>query len=214
MSARDLACAALLVQPFAIYLTILRLVAPPTDANWSLADPFLRVLPASILPALGALVAAAWLRLARPSRAELRAGATRAAAGAAIGACLVLALRALAGPTLPPFIPPEESAGPGRFLSLAAGYGEELEFRLLLLPILYQLLAWRMRPRVAIALGVVVCAAAFTLAHAAAPTSWMLTRFLVPGGLFAAACFLVGPSFVVSAHCAAHVLLPILFAPS
>ncbi|HEY3357745.1 MAG TPA: CPBP family glutamic-type intramembrane protease [Polyangia bacterium] len=208
-----MACAALWAQAFALYLIALRFLAPPTAANWAQADPVLRLMPAALVPTLGIAVAAAWLWKARPSRLELRRSAWRALLGAAVALTVAVGLRASAGPHLPAFIPAEESAGPGLVLSMTAGYAEEVALRLLLLPILYGLLARRVSRPIAATVAVVATGAVFVLLHGPAPAAWMVTRFVFPGCILSAACFAVGPSFVVSAHCAAHLALPVLFAP-
>jgi hypothetical protein len=209
---RCFACAALLMQPFALYLIVLRWLAPPTAANWAHADPFLRLLPARIAPALGIAVAAAWLWRAPPERALLGRAAGRALLGAALALLAVGGLRLFAGAHLPSFVPAEESAGPGLLLSMSAGFNEEQAFRLLLLPALLALLSRGMSRRAATVLAVVATGAAFALAHGPAPATWMATRFLIPGCLFSAVCLWLGPGFAVSAHLSAHLLLPLLFA--
>jgi membrane protease YdiL (CAAX protease family) len=189
-------------------LIVVRFVAPPTEANLQAADPFLRLLPAWLVAPMAIAIAAAWLKRARPSREELGRAARRGLAGAAVGLAAVAALRAIAGPRLPSFIPAEESAAPGLWLSMAAGFGEELELRLLLLPIVYRLLS---RSRFATPLAIVITGAAFALLHGAAPLRFVATRFLLPGCAFSAAALALGPSFVVIAHCTAHLVLPLLF---
>jgi hypothetical protein len=211
VSGVEFACAALWAQPFVAWLLVLFVIDPPSEAQLAAADPFLRVLPSVIVPWLAIAVAAAWAWRVRPSRAALARASMRALAGIAVALAAVALLRAIAGPRLPSFVPAEESAAPGRLLSLAAGLGEEVEFRLLLLPVVYFLLARRGSRAVAGVVAVLASAIAFTALHGAAPLSWMVTRFVIPGCLMSAAALLIGPSFVVAAHCSAHLLLPVLF---
>ena len=44
-----------------------------------------------------------------------------------------------------------------------------------------------------------------------APLAHFATRLLLPGALMSVAFLAVEPSFIVTAHCTAHVLIPFLF---
>ncbi len=216
---RQIAAAAILAQIFTVYVLVLRAAAPPTDAAWAHADPILTIAPRSLslwlVPVLGALAAAVWWRLAQPRAREMRRGLRDALLGALAAAAAVGLLRLLAGPDLPSFIPREESSGPGYLLSMSAGYGEELLFRLALLPLLYVLLARRLTRPAAIMLAAVLTGLGFAWLHQAGPggfdAQFFATRFLVPGVAMSVAFLAISPAFLVTAHCAAHLLIPALF---
>lgn len=216
---RQIAAAAILAQIFTVYVLVLRAAAPPTDAEWARADPILAIAPRALslwlVPALGVLAAGVWWRLAEPRVREMRRGLRDAAIGALVAAAAVGLLRLVAGPHIPSFIPSEESAGPGYLLSMSAGYGEELLFRLALLPLLYLLLARRLTRPAAIGLAAVLTGLGFALLHQAGPgafdAQFFATRFLVPGLAMSVAFFAISPAFLVTAHCAAHLLIPALF---
>jgi hypothetical protein len=215
----QIATAALIAQPFTFTLALLRLILPPSPANWSRADPILLILPRQptllLVPLAGVLAAAIWTMRVRPTAIEVRRGLLHAAFGAVVAIAIVIALRILAGPHLPSFIPAEESAGPGLLLGLTAGYAEEVIFRLILLPLAFFALARRTSSSVAIGASVVITGLGFALLHQAGPgpssPAWFATRFLIPGCAMSAACFAVSPSFIVGAHCTAHLLIPNFF---
>jgi len=201
------AAAAALTLPF---VAALALLPSPTTAEWAHADPLLALWPRALTPWLvcvaGAATAAAWLLATRPSRAAWRRALVHGALGVVVAAAIALGARAVLGPHLPAFIPPEESARPGLLLNLTAGSAEEIAFRLWLLPL--ALLALRNRALACVAVGL-----AFAASHLGGGWSapWFVTRALVPGFAFSVAALAVGPSFVVCAHCAAHLLIPTLF---
>ena len=218
---RDFAAAAFVLLPFLAYLVALAALAPPTALEWSRADPILLYLPRPlVVPAVslaGAIVAVGWARSARLSPTDLSRALRQAVVGFAVALLVCGALRLVFGPSLPSFIPAEESAGPGRVLNMTAGTAEEILFRLALLSLSFLALQrWASRT-VALALACVVTGLAFALFHELAPApstvAWFVTRALVPGVAMSLVYLLVGPSFLVAAHCAAHVLIPILFAP-
>jgi hypothetical protein len=201
----DFAAAAVLAQPFGAYLILMRLWAPPNAEQWRHADPILRFLPLWLIVALGVVTCAAWLRFARP---RFGRSLGHAILGVLVAAAIAGALRGVYGPRLPTFVPPEESAAPGFLLNMSAGYAEEVIFRLALLPAL--LITLR---RIPLGTLVAVCLTglAFALAHGITLDAHFATRFLIPGCMFSLAAMLVGPAFVVTAHCVAHVLIPLLF---
>jgi hypothetical protein len=197
----DFAAAAVIAQPFTAYLIVMRFLRPPTADEWSHADPFLRFFPLWLIPALGVVSAVVWIRLAKPA---IRRGLKHAVFGVLVAAALCGLLRAIYGPHLPHFIPPEESAAPGLLLNMSAGYAEEIIFRIALLP---ALLIYAKR----IPIAILVTGLAFALAHSVHLDVHFATRFLIPGCAFSLAALLVSPSFLVTAHCTAHVLIPLLF---
>lgn len=219
LRARDVVVAAWLVQPFTLYLFVMRWLAPATAANWRRADPILGFLPHDVVlwlvPVLGVVAVAVWTSRARPARAELGRALRDGALGAVVAVLIAVTLRLVWGSTLPTFIPSEESAGPGALLSMTAGYGEEIVFRLALLPSLYLLLRRRASPNVSVALAVLATGLAFAVAHqlgpGASPPAYFATRFLFPGCVMSVVFLRVSPTFLVVAHCTAHLLMPLLF---
>ena len=199
-----MAVAALALAPFTLYLVALHALAPPTEAEWAAVDPILRLLPRGPslwLPvAAGALAAVAWVRAAPPSREALLAGGRDALM--------------VAGPRIPSFVPPEESAAPGFLLSMTAGYAEEVVCRLGVLPLVYFGLRGRLGRRVAGPVAIVATGLTFSAWHAVGePTfspTFFVTRLVIPGAAMSVA-WLASPSFITSAHCSAHLLLPALF---
>ncbi len=219
LEARDVAAAAATSLPFAAYLVVAGVHSPPTEGAWRRADPILKLLPrgAAIgLVVVAALVAiASWTVRARPGRRELVRAAGEGVAGAVAAVVVLVALRAMHGPSMPRFVPAEESAAPGVALNMAAGLGEEVVFRLGILSALFFALASKLRRATAAVLAAVVTGVAFAVAHALGPdpssAAWFVTRFAVPGFAMSLAYLGLGPSFIVVAHCTAHLLIPRLF---
>jgi len=126
-------------------------------------------------------------------------------------------MRLAFGPTLPSFVPPEESARPGFTQGLAAGLFEEVLFRLMILPLSYRALLRRLSPRHAAPIAILVTSLAFAISHELGPgaaqfrVDHFITRFAFPGALMSAAYFVPGPAFIIAAHSTAHLLIPILF---
>jgi Type II CAAX prenyl endopeptidase Rce1-like len=214
----DIAAAAVVGVPFAFYTLFMLAVQPPTAAAWTAADPILHLGPAPffawLLPLSGLAAALAWWCAARPSVAVLWSALLEGVFGALAAAVLVLALGLAHGPTLPSFVPPEESAAPGFGLSMAAGYGEEVVCRLALGPLLFFWL--RQRTRWAGAVSVVATAFFFAIWHAAGEdafsATYFTTRFILPGCIMGGV-WLASPSMIVAGHSAAHLLVPWLFVP-
>jgi hypothetical protein len=155
--------------------------------------------------------------IARPSPAALMRSIRLTGAGAAVALAVALALRALVGAHLPAFVPPEESAAPGLSAGLAAGLIEEVLIRLAVLPVALALARRVLDPLAAGAVAVLIAAAVFVLLHQVGPGAapfmpvYAATRFLFPGALMSVAALYPGPAFVCTAHCAAHLLIPLLF---
>jgi len=215
---RTVSVAALGALPFALLCTLLLALAPPGNAQLQAADPLIHLLPALARPftLLGATaaVAALWYRGATPTRDDLRTGLRQAAIATALIAIGLPILRLVVGPELPSFVPSEESARPGMPLGLAAGLSEELVFRLALLPALMALLGATLPARLAAAFLVGL---AFAASHEIGPgavafsATHFATRLAIPGTLMSLLFIFVGPPFLVTAHCAAHLVLPLLF---
>ena len=216
---RAIAAAAVLAQAFTVYLFAMRSVAPPSEGNWARVDPILAIgsrgLALWLVPALGMVAAALWWRLAQPRARELGRAFRHALIGVAAAGAAVGLLRLIAGPSMPSFIPAEESAGPGYLLSMTAGYGEEVVFRFALLPVLYLALSRRLTRPAAIAAAALVTGLAFALLHELGPGSfdaqYFATRVVFPGVVMSVAFLAISPAFLVAAHCAAHIFIPALF---
>jgi len=213
---REVHVAAVLTLAFAVLLVVLALVAPSSQAQQTAADPLIQLFgPTGVWPVVGgAIVAAAsWRRGGRISRRDL----AWAAAGAVAAAVLTLALRGVVGSELPSFIPSEESGRPGITRGLAAGLVEEIVFRLGVLPGILFVAARRLDRRLAAVVAVVVTATVFSLSHELGPAGGvfdgrlMLTRFLIPGVGMSIVALRVNVTFIVFAHCTAHLLIPGLF---
>jgi hypothetical protein len=129
-----------------------------------------------------------------------------------------LAIRAIGGPHLPPFVPSEESAAPGLGLGLSAGLLEEAAFRFALVPLIY-FAARRVMPSLAAAiLAIVLTGFAFALSHelGAEPfdPAHFATRVVFPGCVMSALFFRPGPALILGAHWTAHIAIYLLFAPT
>jgi len=216
----DVTAGALVAVAYGIILLAIAAASPATPAHWERADPILLLVPRAampwLVPALAVAGAVAWRRVARPSRDEARRAALHAGAGVVAAIAMVGALRGLHGATLPSFIPAEESAGPGLLLGLCAGLAEEVLFRVGVLSLVFFALERRAPRPVAGGAAAVISALAFALLHQAgpvpAPAAWFLTRFLIPGLAMSLVALVVSPSAIISAHCAAHLLIPFAFA--
>ena len=194
----DFTAAAIVAQPFTVYLIVLLVLHAPRGEP---ADPILRFLPLWLIPALGAATCGVWWWIARP---KMKRAVKHAVIGVAVAAAICGLLRGIYGPHLPKFIPPEESAGPGFLLNMSAGYAEEIIFRLILLPVF--LIYLRRIP-----IAILLTGLAFALSHGIALDAHFATRLLIPGCAFSLAAIMVSPAFIVAAHCSAHILIPLLF---
>lgn len=209
--------AGLALLPFSLAVLFLMIVLPPTAAQRQAADPLIRSLEAWnamwLLPTLCILLPLALVFIfpQRPNVRRLFFG------GAAAAAATVLTLRLFVGPTLPPFIPPEESARAGLTLGLAAGVLEETVFRLLVLPLAWCIAARCLSAERAALPAILVTGLLFSTSHILGPggdpfeLGHFLTRSIVPGLFMSALFFRPGPAFVVTMHSTTHVLLPFCF---
>lgn len=146
-------------------------------------------------------------------------------AGSLVTVVFSVILRLVIGDRLPSFIPQEESAKPGFLLGMAAGYGEEVYFRMLLTPLVFYfaqkplaaLKQRRLSVGISATIAIVITAFSFAILHevgeADGTVVWQIfaTRFMVPGILMGSLFFLIGPGFVIFMHTSAHVMIPILF---
>ena len=221
MTGPALSAAALVLQPFVLLYLVLLLGSPITTAERATADPLVQLVlhwagPLAI-PACAVAVAGVWWRIRRPTAADLRAALRLAAIALPLAALGLGLARYVLGPTLPAFIPPEESARPGMVLGLGAGVIEEVVFRLVLLPALFTIAQSATSTRSAALAAVVTTGFAFALMHEVGPgagtftPAYFLDRVLFPGILMSVLAFWPGAAFVVALHCSAHVILPLLF---
>lgn len=215
----SVASAALIAQVFTLYLVVLLVAHAATEAEWARADPILVILPRTptlaLVPLAGILAAIFWARRATPPDAVLRRASMHAILGATFAIVVAGLERAIVGPHLPSFVPPEESAGPGMLLSEAAGYAEEVIFRLGVLPLAFGALSRRLSPTPAALVASLVVGLSFAFLHAAGSPDWswpfFATRVIFPGVVMSLAALAISPSFVIGAHCTAHVVIPFLF---
>ncbi len=218
---REVGAAAVLFSPFIGLFLVLWAMAPPTAAHRLASDPLIQLVDAAAglwaIPLLTALPVAAWVAASPPSGAVLSRGLRGALAGAGLAAVGLLVLRLVFGPTLPDFVPPEESALAGITLGVGAGILEEAVFRFGVLATTF-IVARRFWPsKRAAALAVVVTALAFALSHELGPgagpfdAGFFATRLIVPGAFMSVLFLRVGPSFLVTLHAAAHVGIALLF---
>lgn len=214
---RSIAVASLPASTFAAVLLVLVIARPPSEAQRHAADPLVQLLDGrgGSWVVIGATIVAliGWRRAVSVRSTD----AVWAAAGACAAATVALAVRAIVGSRLPAFIPAEEGARPGVTLGLAAGLFEEVVFRLALLPaVVIVAVRWTSERR-AEWIAVVVTGALFALSHELDPAGgvfdprWIATRFLVPGAAMSLVALRVNATFLVTAHCTAHLLLPALF---
>jgi hypothetical protein len=102
-------------------------------------------------------------------------------------------------------------------LGLSAGLLEEELFRLLILPSVYFARRRKLDAWTSAGSAIVASAVLFSLSHelglagGAFEPRFLLTRLLVPGVGMSLLAFRLRPSFIVSAHCTAHLLIPALF---
>lgn len=208
--------AALVLAPYLVTAGALLTLDPPTPPQIASADPLVGWLGAWGCVLAAVIVVGVWLWRWPPERDDLGPALAHGLAGAVAGAGLLLLVRAVAGPELPDFIPPEESAAPGLAQGLTAGVVEEAVFRLAVLPAVFLATTERLGDRRAAALAIGCAALAFAASHELGPGAngdarLFATRVVVPGVLMGVFFFRPGPAFIVSAHCAAHVLMPHLF---
>jgi hypothetical protein len=226
--AKNLAATIVWAQIFAIYCLILKYFRPSTDMNISWADPFIKILPIEYsvwftLVTSIALAAIAWVYLKTDGLIR-NTPFFQFASGVITAIVIALVVRLLIGDTLPDFVPAEESSKPGFVFGMAAGYGEEVLFRMLLTPLFFfgalALLRgqnYAVRVVLSATLAILLTAVAFVVLHelgeADGQLIWKLvaTRFMIPGVIMGLLCFLIGPGFTIFMHGTMHVMIPLLF---
>lgn len=208
-----------LIQSYTVYLIVLIYLVPPTTTQWASSDPILKILPPNIT-LWGIVVYSIFLAFfyrvtIRSNRTMCRRAFLECIGGFTTAIGITLAIRILNGPEFPSFIPSEESAKPGFLLGMAAGLSEELIFRLTLTPLLFFLLRRRMRYHSAIWLTICLVAIGFAGLHEWGSSvihfNHFITRFIIPGVAMGTLFFYRDPIFLVSLHCAAHIVIPLLF---
>lgn len=213
---QDTGAAAIVVIAFALVAAALAAMAGYSAEQLVRADPLVQVVHGpwpdiTLAFAIGVVA----LGVARPDRAALSRGLRWALGGATAAAVVVIALRTTVGPTLPSFMPAEESARPGIALGLTAGVVEEAVFRLAILAGGYALLSRRLPAIPATLAAAVITGFLFALSHevtqAPFDLSHFLTRMIFPGIVMSLVFLRVSPAFIVTAHCAAHLMIPFAF---
>lgn len=194
---------------------------PPSDEQLQLADPLvLWLFPLGgvwFVPVISILTTVPWLIIANPDRNDLRSALLYALAGVLIALGVAAAIRVVGGPSLPSFVPPEESAAPGLALGLGAGIIEEALFRFAVLPLTYLFLQRKAGRLMATITAIFVTGVLFAVSHEFGPGAgefnrvYFATRVLIPGMAMSLMFLLVHPAFMVSAHCAAHIAIYWLF---
>ena len=212
------ACVALL---FGGYTLILLLTTTASETHWLHADPVLKIFPEALtlwgIPVLSLALFFFW-KFQKPAQVQAVFSPLKFAfSGAAIAIVVLLALRVMLGENLPAFIPPEESVKPGYLLGMSAGLAEELIIRLMLTPLLFVVLRKRLGFHWSALVTIGIAALSFALWHEVGSIGdpftlhHFTTRFLVPGVIMGLATFYISPVFLVSLHCAAHIMIPLLF---
>jgi len=206
---------------FGFYTLILLLVTTPTAANWFNADPVMKVFPKALtlwgIPILSILLFFIWRFLTTLQSQAISLSWKFALSGSATALVALLAMRLVAGEDLPTFVPPEESVKPGYLLGMSAGLAEELIIRLILTPLLFVVLRKRLGFHWSALTTIIIAALSFALWHEAGSgaEAFMLqhfvTRFMIPGVIMSSMVFCISPIFVVSLHCTAHIMIPLLF---
>jgi hypothetical protein len=206
---------------FAFYTLILILLTTQTDAHWLHADPILTIFPKAItlwgIPIFSVMLIFVWRSLNPPQSQSMSSSLKFAFSGAVTVIVALLAIRLVVGEHLPTFVPPEESAKPGYLLGMSAGLAEELIIRLMLTPLLFVVLRKWLGVHWSALTTIGIAALSFALWHEVGSIGepFMLqhfaTRFMVPGVIMGLATFYISPVFLVSLHCAAHIMIPLLF---
>lgn len=215
-SREDTGAAAVVVIVFATLAAALAATVGYSAEQLARADPLVQVVGGPWPDiALALVIGVVALRVARPGRAALARGLRFALAGAAAAALVVIALRVSVGPVLPSFIPAEESARPGIALGVTAGLVEEAVFRLLVLAGAYAILSRRIGPIPAALAAALITGLLFALSHEVTPAAFdathFTTRMLFPGLVMSVIYLRLSPAFIVTAHCAAHLMIPFAF---
>lgn len=219
--AQEISATSVIAQGFAIYMLVTFLMLGITNTEWSWRDPVLNFFPLGTtvwcVLTLSIATMIIWLIMAKPSREVFIYCLRETILGLIVALLIVSALRIFVGATLPAFIPSEETAKPGIVLNMTAGYGEEVFFRLLILPLLFfSFIKW-CRYHVAVLISVVALGLIFALLHQLGTLTpgidwgYFATRTLMPGIVLSLLFFYRSPTFAVVLHSASHILIPFAF---
>ncbi len=217
---KNVAAAAIYTVPYTILVVLVWVTQPPTLEQYLFSDPLIQYIGPQAGPmwaVFGSLGLAFWWNWLYPVDKELLLRNLKFAVLGALGANLLLwVLSLLVGSQIPSFVPPEESASSGLLFGLSAGLLEEVVFRLGLLSVLFLALSARVKgSNVALVLTCAITGLAFALGHQVGEQSFELayfaTRFAVPGFAMSLVFVKINPTFLVSAHCAAHIGIALFF---
>ena len=215
-------------QIFILYCLVLLVLTEPTDSEKFWADPFLKITPIHLSVWLTIIISSvlAFLSFRNLGVASLKEHTPlrQMFSGIVAAVFIALILRSIIGESLPDFVPAEESSKPGFLFGMAAGYSEELYFRMMIAPLVFfgscALLKSetpKMRVLTSIVVATLVTALAFNLLHELGEADsiivWKIfaTRFMVPGLIMGSLYFWVGPGFVIFMHSTMHIMIPLLF---
>ncbi len=217
----EVSAAALVFQVFVVLYIIFWVMIPPTPEQLAASDPLIQFVHVYSglwgIPVLCALPAFAWWWVQRPSQKLLFGAVQGSLVALGIVALGLPLLRLLGGPSLPDFIPPEESSRPGLLLGVGAGILEEAVFRLGVLSVLFLLFRKIFPPRWAAVFAIGLTGLAFALSHEIGPSvapfdfAHFVVRLAIPGCAMSVLFFRPGPSFIVFLHSAAHIGIATLF---
>lgn len=220
LSKERIAAAAVWFQLYAAAYAGLVVWLPPADAQLRASDPLIQLLWPMGGPwgTLGVCAAFSlpWVVL-RPGVRHLAEALAYAIAGALVAGATVGSLYWLGGGAFPAFVPPEESSATGLTLGVGAGALEEAVFRFGVLPGSFFLLRKRLPAVAAMSAASLVTGLAFALSHelgaGAGPfqLAYFTTRVVIPGAAMSLVFLVVHPAFLVSAHCAAHLGINLVF---
>lgn len=228
---QEISATSVIAQGFALYLLITYLHLGITETEWSFRDPVLNLLPANgtvwvvFLLSLSTMII--WRFIAKPTRQVMVFCLQETMWGLIVAVLLIFLLRFLVGATLPAFIPTEETAKPGIVLNMAAGYGEEVFFRLLVLPALFFSVIKimirppssdnKMRYHLAVLISAIALGLIFAALHQIGTLSpdinwaYFTMRTLMPGFVLSLLFFYRSPTFAVVLHSTSHIMIPFAF---
>lgn len=219
--AQEISATSIIAQFFAFYLFIIYYVFGISPAEWSWRDPVLNLTPHNFTVwfiLLSSLVTMCfWLYVAKPTAEIMHYCLREAVIAAIVAICCVSLMRLVVGPFIPSFIPSEESARSGLVLNMTAGFGEEVYFRLIMLPAIFYSLIRLVGYQTSIIISVVLLGLLFEALHQLGTIEpginwhYFILRTVVPGIIFSLIFFYRSPTFAVIFHSTTHVLIPLIF---